>query len=135
MVGILAGGFMASLDELEGELIEGTSTIVLVGVIVLAIWIWWKWKKLKVPYQIYPDAAVGSVATGIDYLFSLIGLSGSSWNKAIDSGTGRAYTWASSNLPSYVNSQSWADYNSQRQPEDDISVDANDPYGPGTYGA
>jgi len=122
---------MASLDELEGELIEGTSTIVLLTIVVFVIWLWWKWEHKKVPYQLYPDSIVGSIASGIDYLFSLLGLTGTNWSQAVDAKTGAAYMWASSNLPSYVTSQSWATYEAGRSADEDSSIEANDLYGNG----
>ncbi len=104
---------MASLNDIEGGVVEGGSTLIAVGLVALVIVAFMAWRYLTIPVALYPDMLAGNLATGVDRSMSTLGLHGSSWAQKIDTWLANLNIWVDENLPSATKSKGWAAYEAQ----------------------
>ena len=101
---------MASLDELEGDVIEGTATLVAIVALVFIVLIVIKAKNLHWPVSWYPSMIANKFATWIDEAFSATPIAGGKIQSSMDEWDAQMVDWMNQHTPDPTKSSGWAEY-------------------------
>lgn len=110
---------MASLDEIEGGLTEGVTTIVVVAIVLFGFIAYMSWRNIAIPIGAYPYSVFSRFASWIDGVFYASPIAGGKTQQTTDHFLGGLGNWLVSNTPNPASSPNWADYSTQFDSTDD----------------